>query len=61
MSGNDIALIILYMGILGWIPIVALTNGIAKIVSAFKGKEVENSGVNISITKNSDVEDSSED
>ena len=37
MTGKEIVDIILALGLIGWIPILAIFSGIAKVISAFKG------------------------
>lgn len=37
MSANEISLIVLCIGVFGWIPIWFFFNGIVKIIRAFKG------------------------
>lgn len=38
MTGQEVENIIGVICLVGWIPIIAIFNGIAKVVSAFKGK-----------------------
>lgn len=37
MNAFDIVLIILYVGVCGWIPIYFFFDGIVKVIRAFKG------------------------
>lgn len=59
MTGKEIENIICAIGLVGWIPILALFSGIAKVVSAFKGN-YSGGGVDISIENNSDDNDEEE-
>ncbi len=47
MTGKEIENIIMAIGLVGWIPILAIFSGIAKVVSAFKGNYTD-SGITIS-------------
>lgn len=37
MTGKEIENIIYAIGLISWIPILAIFNGIAKVISVFKG------------------------
>lgn len=52
MNGKEIFDIVLIFCLLGWIPIIAVFSGIAKVVSAFKGNYTGDDGVNINIKRN---------
>ena len=60
MTGKEIVDIILALGLIGWIPILAVFSGIAKVVSAFKGNYTGGKGVNIDIQHSSDDENEEE-
>lgn len=47
MTGKEIKNIIMAIGLVGWIPILAIFSGIAIVVSAFKGNYT-GSGITIS-------------
>lgn len=55
MTGKEIEDIIVAIGFVGWIPILAIFHGIAKVISAFKGNYTGGNGINIDIKNN--VED----
>ena len=40
--------------LVGWIPILALFSGIAKVISAFKGTYTGGNGINVDIKHNVD-------
>ena len=54
MTGKEIENVICAIRFFGWIPIVAIFSGIAKVVTAFKGNYTGGNGVNIDIKHNSD-------
>ncbi len=54
MTGKEIENIIYAVGLIGWIPILAIFSGIAKVISAFKGNYNGGNGINIDIKHNSD-------
>lgn len=54
MTGKEIENIIYAIGLIGWIPILAIFSGIAKVISAFKGNYTGGNGINIDIKHNSD-------
>lgn len=54
MTGKEIENIIGVICLVGWIPILAIFSGIAKVISAFKGNYTGENGVNIDIKHNSD-------
>ncbi len=54
MTGKEIENIILAIGLIGWVPILAVFSGIAKVISAFKGNYTGGKGSNIDIKHNSD-------
>lgn len=60
MTGKEIENIIYAIGLIGWIPILAIFSGIAKVISAFKGNYTGGNGVNIDIKHNSDDYDEEE-
>lgn len=54
MTGKEIENIIYAIGLIGWIPILAIFSSIAKVIVAFKGNYTGGNGVNIDIKHNSD-------
>lgn len=54
MTGKEIENIIYAIGVIGWIPILALFSGIAKVISAFKGNYTGGNGINVDIKHNVD-------
>lgn len=54
MTGQEIENIIGVVCLVGWIPIIAVFSGIAKVIAAFKGNYSSGNGVNIDIKHNSD-------
>lgn len=54
MTGKEIENIIYAIGLIGWIPILAIFSGIAKVIAAFKGNYIGGNGVSIDIKHNSD-------
>ena len=46
MTGKEIENIIYAIGLIGWIPILAIFSGIAKVIAAFKGNYTGGNGVN---------------
>lgn len=54
LTGKEIENIIYAIGLIGWIPILAIFSGIAKVISAFKGNYTGGNGVNIDIKHISD-------
>lgn len=54
MTGQEIENIIATVCLVGWIPILAIFSGIAKVISVFKGNYTGENGVNIDIKYNSD-------
>ena len=57
MTGKEIENIVCIIGLVGWIPILAVFSGIAKVISAFKGNYTGGNGINIDIKHNSDDEE----
>lgn len=49
MTGQEIENIIGVICLVGWIPILAIFSGIAKVISSFKGNCTGGNGVNIDI------------
>lgn len=60
MTGEEIKNIIYAIGLIGWIPILAVFSGIAKVVSAFKGNYTGGDGINIDIKHNVDDNENDE-
>lgn len=60
MTGKEIFDIVFIFCLLGWIPIIAVFSGIAKIVSAFKRNCTGDDGINIDIRHNVDDVDEEE-
>lgn len=54
MNEKEIYDIVCAICLIGWIPILALFSGIAKVISAFKGNYTDDGGVNINIKRNVD-------
>lgn len=54
MTGQEIENIIGVICLVGWIPILAIFSGIAKVIFAFKGNYTGGNGVNIDIKHISD-------
>lgn len=54
MTGQEIDNIIGVICLVGWIPILAIFSGIAKVISAFKGNYTGGNGVKIGIKHISD-------
>ena len=54
MTGKEIENIIGTICLVGWIPIIALFSGIAKVVSAFRGNYTGGNGINVDIKHNVD-------
>lgn len=54
MTGQEIENIISIICLVGWIPILAIFSGIAKVISVFKGNYTGGNGVNIALKHNSD-------
>lgn len=46
MTGKEIENIIYAIGLIWWIPILAIFSGIAKVIAAFKGNYTGGNGVN---------------
>lgn len=59
MTGKEIENIICAIGLVGWMPILALFNGIAKVIAAFKGNYPDG-GIDVNIESNSDDDDEEE-
>lgn len=55
MTGKEIENIIYAIGLIGWVPIIAIFSGIAKVITAFKENYTGGNGVNIDIKHNSNV------
>lgn len=53
MTGQEIENIIGVICLVGWIPILAIFSGIAKVISALKGNYTGGNGVNIDIKHDS--------
>lgn len=49
MNGKDISDIIWAVGLIGWVPIWVLFNGLSKVILAIRGKKSENGGFNVDI------------
>ncbi len=60
MTGQEIENIIATVCLIGWIPIVAIFNGIAKVISVFKINYTNRNDVNIDIKHNPDDYDEEE-
>ena len=57
MTGEEIVNIICAVGLVGWIPILAIFSGIAKVVSAFKGNYPDGRIIISSETEDCDEEE----
>lgn len=60
MTEQEIENIIGVVCLVGWIPIIAVFSGIAKVIAAFKRNYSGGNGVNIDIKHNSDDADEEE-
>lgn len=49
MNGKEIFDIVFTICLLGWIPILAVFSGIAKLISAFKGNYAGGNDINVDI------------
>lgn len=56
MSGEDIASIIISLGLTAWIPIYFLFGGIAKVVNAIKGNPNEKNKIEEQQSNENDTE-----
>ena len=54
MNEKEIDDIVCAICLVGWIPILALFSGIAKVISAFKGNYTGGDGINVDIKHNVD-------
>lgn len=54
MTGKEIINIIGIICLMGWIPILAIFSGIAKVISAFKGNYTGGNGIDIDVKHNFD-------